>query len=423
MFDTLFLAQYLTDMAKREKLLKRHIMTLRAFNGEEGARFGESLLKSISQSDSGISKLLSLVDHTSRVERSCESHWRAGAYVKLSQAQLTETKLRLTETKLKELELESLRDRARIEDLESRLNRSIPVVAAAEAAPLSNLRTVNETSSTHPEAQPILHRKPSLASHLVQTPALNVRRRPAMPRLQVVSNAPRVMSVIDTTESSSSTIPVDRLGSTSTRPALLNPARPFERPREPPPVPNSSASECEASAHAFPFASQKPLPHPSPVKRSVPLPISARSLLSTNARRTPVPITSLGSDRPIGQFATWSPPHLSRRHMPLNSLFTPPPPPPPQDIVQEKVLVSRTRASHEPEIGPQAPPSQCHLTSLPPLPGCDPLPHPSLNRHAHQNLTSITLSQLGALDLASLINHLSLTPSPSQSEFPTALNS
>lgn len=47
----LFAARYQTEIDQRAKVLVRHVACLRAFNGQEGARFADSLVNAVARSD------------------------------------------------------------------------------------------------------------------------------------------------------------------------------------------------------------------------------------------------------------------------------------------------------------------------------------------------------------------------------------
>ena len=66
-----------TELVGREALLVRHVACLKGFNGEQGARFGESLVSAISRSDRLAQEARMLREHVGKVERLREGHWRA----------------------------------------------------------------------------------------------------------------------------------------------------------------------------------------------------------------------------------------------------------------------------------------------------------------------------------------------------------
>ncbi|KAI8454705.1 hypothetical protein BY996DRAFT_2086895 [Phakopsora pachyrhizi] len=118
--------RYLADLTKREKLLQRHITTLRAFNGDEGARFGESLAKAISNSDYLTSQLLSMADYTSRLKRLCEGHWRAAAIIQMRELSFKANQLESYRSQVEKLKVEQRQNLSKIADLEAKIKAISP---------------------------------------------------------------------------------------------------------------------------------------------------------------------------------------------------------------------------------------------------------------------------------------------------------
>ncbi|KAG0149898.1 hypothetical protein CROQUDRAFT_131066 [Cronartium quercuum f. sp. fusiforme G11] len=448
--------RYLSDMAKRETLLKRHVVTLRAFNGEEGARFGDSLIKAINQSDAGVSELLSLVDHTSRVERMCDSHWRAAAAVELRTLQNTREKLSAAEAKIQLLEADRARDQRRIEELEARL-RSSP--QQSEVEPQRRKGTLPNGVNPGLPFPATSNGQGSFSPPVPgQTAPLNIRNpsnaatRPPMRRLNFVNTGPRVMSVFEVSShrSSSAASPIiqparlrlfdKRFGSSSTdqNHDSLGPnagLQHFESPREAPAAPivtpeyEPTAFLTRALHQANPVITQEAS---KPVKRpGLQFGQAARNLFTSNLRRkacelvgpsNPASMLSPRERPQPNQFATWSPESAARRHEPLSNLFMPPTIEE-QTGVHETVLVPQ---QHRGQIAPQVPPTQLQLAPPPPPPGPSKLaPFRATEGSGSRgrpkwagcdgstgNLTSITLSQLGSLDIAHLLTDLAPTPSP-----------
>lgn len=73
-----------SDLDERESLLKRHVACLKVLNGDQGARFAESLVSAVSRSDRCAQEICYLREHISKVEALREGHWRAAASVSLS---------------------------------------------------------------------------------------------------------------------------------------------------------------------------------------------------------------------------------------------------------------------------------------------------------------------------------------------------
>lgn len=65
------------EIALRETLLARHVACLKGINGDQGARFAESLVAAIARSDRLADELLHLREHVTKVEHVRDGHWRA----------------------------------------------------------------------------------------------------------------------------------------------------------------------------------------------------------------------------------------------------------------------------------------------------------------------------------------------------------
>ncbi|KAH9812087.1 hypothetical protein DFH28DRAFT_1178056 [Melampsora americana] len=440
---------YLADIAKREKLLKRHIMTLRAFNGEEGARFGDTLLKAISQGDEDVSELLSLLNYSSHVERTCEAHWRAAATVEMRKVTASEAKLATANETIRKLEETRLSDMARIKSLEAQLRCALQPADSEptlrqDATDHTNVNTFTQASATGGPA----------TSNVSQTVTLSTRPVPHLPRAP-----PRPLNPISKNNVAFSTEASHNPGVSSTsskiRSSRLRPfgqrlgtarsvdhtqdfsssdssTRPFERPRVVPRLPVGALEPEEPKSVNIgtsntPETSSRPdvtKTHKRPVMQ---LGLSARSLFSGNKWRKPCEVPAPSSFAPAvshldyasgNQFATWSPDRASKPHQePLTTLFKP--------LSQSDKLkatpVPQLRHPNQPTTFPRVQPTQAQLSPPPPPP---PPAQPSLalssegstiRRQPHRlrsdnpvpnNLTSITLSQLGSLDIAHMLTSL-----------------
>ncbi|KAA1118116.1 hypothetical protein PGT21_031834 [Puccinia graminis f. sp. tritici] len=112
----------LVDAHAREKLLQRHIMTLHAFNGDKGARFGESLLKSVTNTDQLAAELFGLIARTSKADRMCEAHWRAAATVQMNNLAMKEAQLEAAQSRIEQLESDRARHVKQISDLQAKID-------------------------------------------------------------------------------------------------------------------------------------------------------------------------------------------------------------------------------------------------------------------------------------------------------------
>ncbi|WAQ89225.1 hypothetical protein PtA15_10A649 [Puccinia triticina] len=114
--------QFIADLNAREKLLHRNVMTLQALNGDKGARFGESILKVVMNTDQLTSELLGLIDHTSKVDRMCEAHWRAAATVQMNNLAMKEAQLEAAQSRIEQLESDRARHVKQISDLQAKVD-------------------------------------------------------------------------------------------------------------------------------------------------------------------------------------------------------------------------------------------------------------------------------------------------------------
>ncbi|PLW13609.1 hypothetical protein PCANC_16328 [Puccinia coronata f. sp. avenae] len=114
--------RYLADLHAREKLLHRQVTTSRALNGRRGARAEESLLKSVMDTDQLASELLGLIDHTSKIDRMCEAHWRAAATVQMNNLAMKEAQLEAAQSRIEQLESDRARHLQQISDLQAKID-------------------------------------------------------------------------------------------------------------------------------------------------------------------------------------------------------------------------------------------------------------------------------------------------------------
>lgn len=76
-------AAFNVDLEARETLLKRHVACLKVLNGEQGARFGESLVSAVSRSDRCAQEICHLRERVIKLEGLRDNHWRAAASLSL----------------------------------------------------------------------------------------------------------------------------------------------------------------------------------------------------------------------------------------------------------------------------------------------------------------------------------------------------
>lgn len=69
--------ELLKELVGREMLLGKHVACLKGFNGDQGARFAESLVVAITRSDRLAQEARMLREHVGKVEKLREGHWRA----------------------------------------------------------------------------------------------------------------------------------------------------------------------------------------------------------------------------------------------------------------------------------------------------------------------------------------------------------
>ena len=65
------------ETAQREGLLQRHVACLKVLNGEQGARFAQSFVSTVSKSDKLAQESLLLREHMAKVVSIRDDHWRA----------------------------------------------------------------------------------------------------------------------------------------------------------------------------------------------------------------------------------------------------------------------------------------------------------------------------------------------------------
>ena len=65
------------ETAQREGLLQRHVACLKVLNGEQGAKFAQSLVSTVSKSDRLAQESLLLREHMAKVVSVRDDHWRA----------------------------------------------------------------------------------------------------------------------------------------------------------------------------------------------------------------------------------------------------------------------------------------------------------------------------------------------------------
>lgn len=68
----------------RESILRTHVACLKVLNGEQGARFGESLVSAVSRSDRLAQEICQLREHVGKIESLRDGHWRAAASLSLA---------------------------------------------------------------------------------------------------------------------------------------------------------------------------------------------------------------------------------------------------------------------------------------------------------------------------------------------------
>lgn len=135
---------YGTELRHREKLLRRHVAVLNAFNGDAGGRFASSLLASITRTDALAQRLAVVTDQCvrsltpfqadrrsiGRVERLRDSHFRGGASLGLARLNASYTRSRKrakdAEAALERVARERDQARSRVRELEERMNRLEP---------------------------------------------------------------------------------------------------------------------------------------------------------------------------------------------------------------------------------------------------------------------------------------------------------
>jgi len=134
--------RYLADMHAREKLLQRIVMTSRALNGDRGTHIGESVLKSVMYTDQLTSQLLGLIDHTSKIDRMCEAHWRAAASVQMNNLAIKEAQLEAAQSRIEQLVSDRARHQKQISDLQAKID-----VLQDQARPSSRATDVEVTGT------------------------------------------------------------------------------------------------------------------------------------------------------------------------------------------------------------------------------------------------------------------------------------
>lgn len=70
-------ATFESEVENRKSVLARHVACLRALNGDQGARFADSLVVAVSRTDRCAEAICSLREHVAKVERIRDDHWRA----------------------------------------------------------------------------------------------------------------------------------------------------------------------------------------------------------------------------------------------------------------------------------------------------------------------------------------------------------
>jgi hypothetical protein len=90
-------------------------------NGGRGARTEELLLKSVLDTDQLASELLGLIDHTSKIDRMCEAHWRAAATVQMNNLAMKEAQLEAAQSHIEQLESDRARHLSRFQIYKLRL--------------------------------------------------------------------------------------------------------------------------------------------------------------------------------------------------------------------------------------------------------------------------------------------------------------
>ncbi|KNZ59750.1 hypothetical protein VP01_166g12 [Puccinia sorghi] len=139
--------RYLAEMHAREKLLQRLVMTSRALNGDKGAHAGESVLKSVMYTDQLTSQLLGLIDHTSKIDRMCEAHWRAAATVQMNNLAIKEAQLEAAQSRIEQLVSDRARHQKQISDFQAKID-----VIQDQARPSSRATDLESTGTGPPSS-------------------------------------------------------------------------------------------------------------------------------------------------------------------------------------------------------------------------------------------------------------------------------
>ncbi|KAI5479386.1 hypothetical protein MNV49_003720 [Pseudohyphozyma bogoriensis] len=101
--------KFQTELSNRARLLHRHVVCLRSLNGDEGARFAQTLVSGIAKSDELALRQARLSDHVLKMEQLKASHHRAAASVCIAQ-------LNSAFSRSMEVEKEATRGRLRAEE-------------------------------------------------------------------------------------------------------------------------------------------------------------------------------------------------------------------------------------------------------------------------------------------------------------------
>ncbi|KAI7945151.1 hypothetical protein MJO28_010846 [Puccinia striiformis f. sp. tritici] len=453
--------RYVADLYVREKLLQKHVMTLRALNGEKGARLGESVMEFVLKNQHLTSELLDLMDHTSRVDRMCEAHWRAAATVQMNNLAMKEAQLEAAQSRIEQLESDRARHLKQISDLQAKFESSqdqkrlssramdldsvgsglipsirmnpkntqeLPRDAIASESPSSTPR-ISQFSCHHPQQLPHTNLISSRArfnsahsissSHSWQSPFENISSETACPLAASLEQAsPRTAFLSPYGLAHSQVAPLERAESSSVSPSTRSPRKTHKSSFS-----NASSNSLTTSAGNFQrsdslgsrkkaqitgFIPRTVLPSGGSVKPKASMGgVHLKSSRSSSLNSSDLKIEILDSNihgpqdsKPRSTSNTFLP-HL-------------------KNGINASSESSTTDGSNEFQstnaIGRA--PSSSSLSRFPrqaaPAPKL-PLPYETYSRRHAQwspvspspgNLSSITLSQLGSLDIANLLSNI-----------------
>ncbi|KAI9610466.1 hypothetical protein H4Q26_006606 [Puccinia striiformis f. sp. tritici PST-130] len=416
--------RYVADLYVREKLLQKHVMTLRALNGEKGARLGESVMEFVLKNQHLTSELLDLMDHTSRVDRMCEAHWRAAATVQMNNLAMKEAQLEAAQSRIEQLESDRARHLKQISDLQAKFESSqdqkrlssramdldshpnepekpqeLPRDAIASESPSSTPR-ISQFSCHHPQQLPHTNLISSRArfnsahsissSHSWQSPFENISSETACPLAASLEQAsPRTAFLSPYGLAHSQVAPLERAESSSVSPSTRSPRKTHKSSFS-----NASTNSLTTSAGNFQRSDSLGSRKKAQITGFIP-----RTVLPSGGSVKPK--ASMGGDSKPRSTSNTFLPHL-------------------KNGINASSESSTTDGSNEFQstnaIGRA--PSSSSLSRFPrqaaPAPKL-PLPYETYSRRHAQwspvspspgNLSSITLSQLGSLDIANLLSNI-----------------